>query len=95
MRIVPLQQGSLLFERLLDRLENRRRFRAPRVMLKIPESVSSESAQTVDPRAAPDAGGINQHLLHQRIREREPRLQEVDAEGMAAYPLVAAGGKPD
>ena len=67
----PWQQAALIFERLLDRLEN---LLADAVLLEQMTKIQNRGLignplrDHVDPRKAPEAGGINQHLLHQRIR---------------------------
>jgi len=76
-----LQQGALIFERLLDRLEN---LLADAVLFEEMTKIQNRGlirnplGNHVDPRKAPETGGVDQHLFHQRIREREPLLQQVN-----------------
>ena len=69
------------FERLLDRLENPL---ADSVLLEEMAKIQDRGLirnplrDHIYPRKAPETGSINQHLLHQRIRDREPLLQQVN-----------------
>jgi hypothetical protein len=78
-----LQQGALIFKRLLDRLEN---LLADSVLLEQMTKIQNRGLiwnplrDHVDPHKAPETGGVDQHLLHQRIRQREPLLQQVNAQ---------------
>ena len=76
-----MQQGALILERLLDRLEN---LIADSVLLaqmaKIQDRglIRNPLRNPADPCKAPKTGGVAQHLLHQRIRMREPLLPKVN-----------------
>jgi hypothetical protein len=64
-----LQQGALILERLLDRLEN---LVADAVLLEQMTKIQNRGliwnplGNHVDPRKVPEAGGVNQHV-HQRV----------------------------
>ena len=65
-----LQQGALILESLLDRLEN---LLADAVLLEQMTKIQNRGLiwnplrNHVDARKAPETGGVDQHLLHQRV----------------------------
>lgn len=81
-RIVPLfEQQALLDQALVDALEEL--LSNPVRFQQVPEVedcglIRDPAIDHVDPRKATKAGGVDQHLLHQRVRQREPLLQQMD-----------------
>jgi hypothetical protein len=86
-----LEQQTLLAQALVDALEHL----VSNLMLfqQVPEVqnrglIRNPAIDQIDPCKAAKAGGIDQHLLHQRVRQREPLLQQMDSRNLLAQTIL-------